>query len=226
MKDSLRTRAGVVSPEPNQDGEHGALVRAAQVGDRLAFEQLVGLYDRPVLRLARSVVHSPDEAEDLYQETFLKIYRALPRFRFECSFYTWVYRIATNTCLDYLRRQTVRREVSHRRWTAPDTPDEEIDRMEHSVPDHHPVANPEQLLLSRELETRIGSALDRLNPRERMVFELKHYQGLKLSTIGDILDTSEATAKNALFRATQKLRLALADLTAPGTSRAVRDVRS
>jgi RNA polymerase sigma-70 factor (ECF subfamily) len=184
------------------------LIRAAQAGDRLAFEELVSLFDRPVLRLVRSVVRSAGDAEDLYQETFLKAYRALPRFRFECSFYTWIYRIATNTCLDYLRRHAVQRPVE----TALTGLDGDLQMAEDLLPDRHPMANPEQLLLSREVEQRIGAALQQLNPRERMVFELKHYQGLRLTTIGAILDTSEATARNALFRATQKLRVALADL--------------
>src|SRR5436305_8625378 len=73
-------------------------------------------------------------------------------------------------------------------------------------------SHPERDLMRRELGTRITSALDRLTPRERMVFELKHYHGLKLRTVGEILHTTEETAKNTLFRATQKLRGALADM--------------
>ena len=71
-----------------------------------------------------------------------------------------------------------------------------------------PPANPEHDLMSRELGRRIGHALNRLSPRERMVFELKHYHGMKLRTVGEILNTTEETAKNTLFRATQKLRFA------------------
>lgn len=210
MEERIQPRGSLGSPEARQDAGYASLIRAAQAGDRLAFEELVSLFDRPVLRLVRSVVRSIDDAEDLYQETFLKAYRALPRFRFECSFYTWIYRIATNTCLDYLRRLAGQRTAEQVGLGAED----EVERAEDRLPDLHPTANPEQLLLSREVEQRIGAALQRLNPRERMVFELRHYQGLRLSTIGAILDTSEATARNALFRATQKLRLALADLMA------------
>lgn len=202
-------------PETLQNVEHTALIRAAQAGDRLAFEELVSLFDRPVLRLVRSVVRSSDDAEDLYQETFLKVYRALPRFRFECSFYTWIYRIATNTCFDYLRRHAAQRPLA----VVMADPQSDGEPAADRLPDLHPTANPEQLLLSHEVEQRIHAALARLNPRERMVFELKHYQGLRLATIGAILDTSEATARNALFRATQKLRMALADLVA-GRARA------
>jgi RNA polymerase sigma-70 factor (ECF subfamily) len=80
------------------------------------------------------------------------------------------------------------------------------------VPDGRAGANPERELMARELGTRINSALEKLTPRERMVFELKHYQGLKLRTVGEILNTTEETAKNTLFRATQKLRGSLADM--------------
>src|SRR5580704_6716351 len=89
--------------------EHG-LIRKAQQGDRLAFEELVRRYDRDVLRLALNLVHRPEDARDIYQEAFLKVYRNLHRFRFECSFYTWLYRITTNVALDYLQRRTNHRE--------------------------------------------------------------------------------------------------------------------
>jgi RNA polymerase sigma-70 factor (ECF subfamily) len=80
------------------------------------------------------------------------------------------------------------------------------------VPDGRAAANPQRDLMRRELGGRINRALEKLTPRERMVFELKHYQGLKLRTVGEILNTTEETAKNTLFRATQKLRGALGDM--------------
>src|ERR1700720_3233973 len=81
------------------------LIERAQAGDRSAFELLVQRYDRQVLRLALNVVGSAEDARDVYQEAFLKIYRNLRSFRFECAFYTWIYRIVTNICLDHLRRR-------------------------------------------------------------------------------------------------------------------------
>jgi RNA polymerase sigma-70 factor (ECF subfamily) len=186
--------------------EEHALVRTAQAGDRLAFEELVRRYDREVLRLAVNLVHRGDEARDIYQESFLRVYRNLHRFRFECSFYTWLYRIVTNVALDHLRRRTSRREDQ-----APVPEEAEggtrdfFDRQ----PVQHPEANPERRLLGIELGAHISAALDRLSPRERMVFEMKHYQGLKLRAIGDLLGTSEETVKNSLFRATRKLRASL-----------------
>src|ERR1700731_3869292 len=86
------------------------LIERAQSGDREAFEELVHRYDRDVLRIALNVLHKTEDARDVYQEAFLKIYKNLPRFRFECSFYTWTYRIVTNVCLDHLRRRSSRPE--------------------------------------------------------------------------------------------------------------------
>src|ERR1700731_1160689 len=87
-----------------------ALIERAQSGDREAFEELVHRYDRDVLRIALNVLHKTEDAPDVYQEAFLKIYKNLPRFRFECSFHTWMYRIVTNVCLDHLRRRSSRPE--------------------------------------------------------------------------------------------------------------------
>jgi RNA polymerase sigma-70 factor (ECF subfamily) len=86
------------------------LVREAQRGNRAAFEELVRNYDQAVLRLAMHLTGSDHEAQDIYQEAFLKAYRNVGNFRFECSFYTWIYRIVTNLCLDHLRKRQVRKE--------------------------------------------------------------------------------------------------------------------
>src|SRR6266850_621665 len=128
------------------------IVAEAQIGNRAAFEELVRRYDRDVLRLALNLMKRPEDARDVYQEAFLKVYRNLHRFRFECSFF------------------------------------------------------------GKEIKARIALAMERLSPRERIVFEMKHYQGLKLRAIGDALGTTEETVKNSLFRATRKLRNQLGGL--------------
>ncbi|HZS52618.1 MAG TPA: sigma-70 family RNA polymerase sigma factor [Bryobacterales bacterium] len=184
--------------------QDAALIRAAQQGDHQAFEQLVRLYDQSVLRLALNLLRSEEDARDAYQEAFLKAYRNLGSFRFECSFYTWLYRIVTNICLDHLRKRTIRREESPVIETRNGARD-----LFDAVEDGRAEAHPERDLLRRELARRIEDALSRLAPRERLVFELKHYQGLRLRVIGEMLDTTEETAKNCLYRATQKLRAAL-----------------
>lgn len=186
--------------------EEQALVRKAQAGDRLAFDDLVRRYDRDVLRLALNLIHQPDEARDVYQESFLRCYRNLHRFRFECSFYTWLYRIVTNVALDHLRRRSTRREEQ-----APELPNG--DGVTHDFFDRQAEerasASPEKQLLGQELANQIRDAIKLLSPRERTVFELKHYHGLRLRAIGEMLGTSEETAKNSLFRATKKLRTKL-----------------
>lgn len=183
--------------------EEHRLIRKAQTGDRAAFEELVRRYDRDVLRLALNLVRRPEDARDIYQESFLRAYRNVHRFRFECSFYTWMYRIVTNVALDHLRRKSSRREDQAPAIEAADgNPGDFFDRQ----PEMRAAANPERNLLGRELAQQIAAALNELSPRERMVFEMKHYQGMKLRAIGDLLGTSEETAKNSLFRATRKLR--------------------
>jgi RNA polymerase sigma-70 factor (ECF subfamily) len=193
-------------PSPISEADELSLIRRAQEGDRTAFDALVRLYDRSVLRLALQVVGSPEEARDLYQEAFLKGYRSIRQFRREAKFSTWLHRIVMNVCLDHLRRQKTRKEVP-----VPQPEDGEADFLQ-TVPDERPSLNPERSIHSQEIGYRIKLALERLNPRERMVFELKHYQGLRLRAIGDICNTSEQTVKNCLFRATQKLRSELGDL--------------
>ncbi len=186
--------------------EEQGLVRKAQAGDRLAFDELVRRYDREVLRLATNLVHHPEDARDIYQESFLRVYRNLQRFRFECSFYTWLYRIVTNVALDHLRRRTSRREEQAPvRTGVEEGPTDFFERQ----PELRASANPEKQLLGQELGERIEEAMKHLSPRERIVFEMKHYQGLRLRAIGELLGTSEETAKNSLFRATQKLRASL-----------------
>ena len=182
-----------------------ALIRAAQEGDHDAFEQLVRLHDQQVLRLALNLLRSEEDARDAYQEAFLKAYRNLGTFRFECSFHTWLYRIVTNICLDHLRKRSVRKEDPAVVETA-EGPRDMFDVLQ----DSRTEADPDRDLLRRALGRRIEEAIEKLGHRERLVFELKHYQGLRLRVIGEMLETSEETAKNCLYRATQKLRAAVA----------------
>jgi RNA polymerase sigma-70 factor, ECF subfamily len=215
---AVRRAQGSNTQDPRDRGEMAGhttgriddtmLVQEAQCGNRAAFEELVRHYDQAVLRLAIHLTGSESDAQDVYQEAFLKAYKSIGGFRFECSFYTWIYRIVTNICLDHIRKKNVRKEDAP---VATDQSGDEFDILS-QVPDGRAAANPERDLMARELGSRINRALEKLTPRERMVFELKHYQGLRLRTVGEILHTTEETAKNTLFRATQKLRGALADM--------------
>src|ERR1700675_1296538 len=163
---------GAVTSLPDLDDR--ALVVEAQVGNRAAFEELVHRYDRDVLRLALNLMKRPEDARDVYQEAFLKIYRNLHRFRLESSFYTWIYRVVTNVCLDHLRRRRSRPEDQAPAVAALDTgraqPADFFDGQQDTQ------ADPEQLVLGQEIGQHIAAAVAQLSPRERMIFEMKHYQ--------------------------------------------------
>jgi RNA polymerase sigma-70 factor (ECF subfamily) len=188
------------------------LIERAQAGDRSAFELLVQRYDRQVLRLALNVLGSAEDARDVYQEAFLKIYRNLHRFRFECAFYTWIYRIVTNICLDHLRRRHSHPEEQPpllRTASFEENRDGDFFDRQQGSGAH---SDPERQVLGHEIGRRVEAALQSLSPRERMVFEMRHYQGMKLRAIGEALGTTEETVKNSLFRATRKLRTQLEGL--------------
>lgn len=186
--------------------EDAALIRDAQRGCISAFDTLVRRYDQSILRLALRLTGSEYDAQDIYQDAFLKAYKNIAKFRSESSFYTWMHRIVTNLCMDRLRSKRSLRESSAV-VTSPEG--QETDLFDHMA-DPHTRSDPERQVLRQELARHIRIALRRLTARERVVFQLKHFEGLKLRTIGEMLNTSEETAKNTLFRATHKLRIYLA----------------
>jgi RNA polymerase sigma-70 factor (ECF subfamily) len=156
--------------------------------------------------MALNLLHSEEDARDVYQEAFLRVYRNLPRFRFDCSFSTWLYRIVTNLCLDQIRKRKVRKEES----AAVITDSGEVDRFRF-VAEGRADVDPQRQLMSAEVNARVQEVLGRLSPRERLVFEMRHFQGMRLRSIGEALGVSEEAAKNCLFRATQKMRTALGE---------------
>jgi RNA polymerase sigma-70 factor (ECF subfamily) len=187
--------------------EEKLLIGQAQNGSRAAFEELVRRHDRGILRLAYHMLGDMDEAREVYQETFLKTFRSLGRFRLESSFYTWIYRIATNVSLDHLRkRQTLREEISIESETASNS---DRPALKDTLVATSYYSNPERRLYGKEVGRKILEALKTLSEKERLVFELRHYQGLRLKKIGEIMGGTEETAKNYLFRATHKLRASL-----------------
>ena len=183
-----------------------ALIRAAQHGDSEAFEQLVRRYDQNVLRMALNLLHSTEDARDIYQEAFLRVYRNLGKFRFDCSFSTWLYRIVANLCLDQIRKRKVRKEEPQ----SIESGGGELNRFQF-LAEHRADVDPQRQLMSAEVNNRIQEVLGRLTPRERLVFEMRHFQGMRLRAIGEALGVTEEAAKNCLFRATQKMRSALGD---------------
>src|SRR5436305_974685 len=144
------TRSRMLSQVPRRIDDT-MLVREAQRGSRAAFEELVRHYDQAVLRLALHLTGSEHEAQDIYQDAFLKAYKNIGRFRFECSFYTWIYRIVTNLCLDNIRKKQVRKEDAP---VVTDSEGEQFDVLA-QVADGRSGANPERDLMRRELGGRI-----------------------------------------------------------------------
>ena len=195
--------------------EERSLIDGARRGDGAAFGELVRRYDRQVLRLALRLVRSEEEARDIYQESFLRAFRALPGFRFECSFGTWLYRIVSGVALDHLRRASARGGVTVA-WSAAG---HDTDGGRGPVPaepvEERPGLDPERSALGREIGGRVDRALAGLPARERMVFELRHEEGMSALEIATILETTPETVRNCLYRAHGRLRSALADL-APG----------
>src|SRR5438128_9336501 len=155
-RDHSRT---TVSAEDEQ-----SLIRHAQAGDRAAFEALVHRYDRDVLRLALNVLRRPEDARDVYQEAFLKVYKNLHRFRFECSFYTWLYRIVTNVCLDHLRRRQARPEDQSPELNS-GVHEEGITDFFERQREHRPTLDPERTFIGKEIKARFATEKDGLLPR-------------------------------------------------------------
>lgn len=180
------------------------LIRQAQSGDLSAFEQLVRRYDRRVLTIAASYVQSSDDAKDIYQEVFLRVYRALPKFELRSEFSTWLYRIATNVCLSH--RSRARR---HRHVSLEGESDEESDNP-HQGRSNEPSTAPD--VGRREIASRVREALSELSPRQRLVFTMRHYEGYKLREIAEMMEVAEGSVKKYLFEATGKMRDQLGDL--------------
>ena len=142
-----------------ENSDYG-LVREALQGNHAAFAELVRHHDRAILRLTLHLTGSPQDAQDLCQETFLKAYRKLSSFRFESSFATWLHRIATNSCLGHLRKK---RTLKASPTVSGDVDVREGDLLDR-IPDEHPLSSPEQALMNGELRKQIARALQSLNP--------------------------------------------------------------
>src|ERR1044071_5908398 len=151
--------AGPAGPRVAPKIDEFSLIRAVQSGDQDAFEQLVRAYDHSVLRLAMNLLRSQEDAQDVYQEAFLRVYKNIHAFRFDCSFHTWLYRIVTNICLDHLRKKKVRKEEA----TVLETAEGPVDRMD-GFEENAAHADPERSLQNRQLSQRIATALDELTP--------------------------------------------------------------
>lgn len=173
------------------------LVERAQRGDKQAFELLVTKYQRKLWRLLSRFIRDPAEVEDVAQESFIKAYRALPSFRGDSAFYTWLYRIAINTAKNYLVARSRR----------PPGSDVEIDDAEHYEGDNalKDLATPEGGLRARELERAVNEAVANLPEELRTAIMLREYDGLSYEDIASIMDCPVGTVRSRIFRAREAI---------------------
>jgi len=179
--------------------DEAALVKEAKAGSYEAFEELVNRYEKKIYRLGLNITSSPEDAEDVLQETFLKAYQHLPEFREDSRFYTWLVRIAVNEGLMKLRRRRSDKSVS-----LDDQVDDEGQIKPREFTDWKP--NPEQLLAQSETRQILDRAARSLPNTFRTVFFLRDVEGLSTQETAELLGLTESAVKARLFRARLHLR--------------------
>jgi RNA polymerase sigma-70 factor (ECF subfamily) len=180
-------------------------VERTLAGERDAFRVLVERHSHSVFRLAYRMTGNQHDAEEVVQEAFLRAYQKLGQFAARSNFGTWVYRIAANYAIDRMR-QKQKEEVRRQTPRVEDQDAMENDPMNH-VADEAPT--PEQLTQSLELRKQMEKALAALSHAERTAFVMRHWEGCGIEEIAVVLKSNSGAAKNTVFRAVQKLRLAL-----------------
>ena len=179
------------------------IMLAAAAGDEAGFTYLVNKYHRPIVHFLYRMVHSEAVAEELAQETFLRVYRSRTSYRAEAKFSTWLYRIATNLAANHARDSKAERESPRVELDAPDTETGTTPDVADGSPDA------ERQLLRRERMASIRREVDRLPERQRMAVLMHKYQELDYRQIGEVLQLSESATKSLLFRAYRTLRESL-----------------
>lgn len=172
-------------------------------GDANAFEELVLKYEKTVYNLALRMVGDRDDASDMTQETFIKAYGSLSSFRGDSKFSVWIYRIATNVCLDFLRSKSRKQQVS---LTVSDNDDEDAQL---DIPD--PKADPEQQLIKKISMQSVEEGLKTLPDKQRQILVMRELGGMSYAEIGKALSLEEGTVKSRIFRARKRLCTFLLD---------------
>lgn len=183
---------------PATDGE---LIEASKSGNVSAFQELMYRYDRDVLTIASRFTTNADDAKDIYQETFIRVFKGLPAFRSDSKFSTWIFRIATNVCLTFHQKKKRSASVS-----LNDVDDDG------SIPVTAGEFQSDTLVRQNELSARIDRALGELSPQQRLVFSMRHFQEYKIREIAEMIGCAEGTVKNYLFEAIRKMRASLHDV--------------
>ena len=191
--------------EPDIDAQ---LVGRARLGDTAAFEMLVVKYQRRIERLIARMVRDPDLVQDVAQETFIRAYRAMPQFRGDSAFYTWLYRIAINSAkkaLVELKRDPLVSEGS----LHGDDEGDETSRTENELTDGE---TPEALLASKEIAAAVNQAIDALSEDLRQAITLREIEGLSYEEISDVMNCPIGTVRSRIFRAREAIAAKLRPL--------------
>jgi len=176
------------------------LIIKSQNGDTLALEELIYRYDKMVLRLAYKYTGDTDDAKDIYQEVFIRVYKGLSNFQFKSEFSTWLFRITSNVCISFKRKYNKPNHLSLN--------DENNSDYVSAIPEVNELS-PENLAVNSEIGNKINKALGQLSSNQKMSFLLKHYEGYKIREIAEIMNCKEGTIKKYIFEAVRKLRTQL-----------------
>jgi RNA polymerase sigma-70 factor (ECF subfamily) len=176
-----------------------AVVAQVLAGEKEAFRLLVDRHTRSIYSVAYRMTGNQQDAEEIVQETFLRAYRSLQRFELRSSFSTWLYRIAVNRSLDFLKAKKMTDT-----YQITENPGSDEDEREIQVAATNP--GPDRLLLSTEARQKISQAIGLLSPAERVAFTMRHMEGKSIEEISKTLKVKASAAKNTIFRAVQKIR--------------------
>jgi RNA polymerase sigma-70 factor (ECF subfamily) len=174
------------------------LVERAQRGDKRAFELLVEKYQRKLARLLSRFIRDPAEVEDVTQEAFIKAYRALPAFRGESAFYTWLYRIGINTAKNYLMA------MGRRAPTSTEVEAEEAEGFEEGE-QLRDINTPESVLLSNEIAETVNSTIEQLPEELRTAIQLREIEGMSYEDIAQVMNCPIGTVRSRIFRAREAI---------------------
>ncbi len=174
------------------------LVARVQKGDKRAFDLLVIKYQRKIMRLLSRMIRDPAEVEDVAQEAFIKAYRALPQFRGDSAFYTWLYRIAVNTARNWQAAQA-------RRPTSPDTVQTEDGETFSQIDNLSDISTPESQLASRQIVETVNAAMQALPEELRTAIVLREIEGMSYEDIAQTMDCPIGTVRSRIFRAREAI---------------------
>ena len=174
------------------------LVERAQRGDKHAFELLVEKYQRKLGRLLARFIRDPAEVEDVTQEAFIKAYRALPAFRGDSAFYTWLYRIGINTAKNYLMA------LGRRAPTSTEVEAEDAEGYEEGE-QLRDINTPESMLLSKEIAQTVNATIEQLPEELRTAIQLREIEGMSYEDIARIMDCPIGTVRSRIFRAREAI---------------------